>query len=56
MERQLIEVNIPEIKNPVKAIILDIIATGIYEGDSITIHIFYMQRINSLRCLINADM
>lgn len=40
---QLIEVNIPEIKNPVQAIVLDIIATGEYEGDfSITSYYTYI--------------
>ena len=29
---QLIEVNIPETEKPIKAIVLDIIATGMYEG------------------------
>lgn len=37
---QLIEVNIPEIKNSVKAIVLDIIATGMYEGDFSTINYY----------------
>lgn len=32
----LVEVNIPGVENPVKAIVLDIIATGEYEGDFIT--------------------
>ena len=40
---QLIEVNIPEIKNPVQAIVLDIIATGEYKGDfSITSYYTYI--------------
>lgn len=29
----LVEVDIPGVENPVKAIVLDIIATGVYEGD-----------------------
>lgn len=30
---QIIELNIPKIENPVRAIVLDVIATGEYEGD-----------------------
>ena len=51
----LIEVKIPNTEKPVQAIVLDIIATDMYEGDPLTIHIFYMHRKGSLRHLINAD-
>lgn len=34
---QIIEINIPETEKPVKAVVLDIIATGTYEGSFSTI-------------------
>ena len=34
---QIIEINIPKTENPVRAIVLDAIATGEYEGDFSTI-------------------
>lgn len=40
---QIIEINIPETEKPVKAIVLDIIPTGEYEGDfSTTVYYTYI--------------
>lgn len=46
----LIEVNIPETENPVKAIVLDIIETGEYEGDfsTTTYYIYILYTENKL--------
>lgn len=40
---QIIEINIPETEKPVKAVVLDVISTGEYEGDfSITAYYTYI--------------
>lgn len=44
----IIEINIPETEKPVKAIVLDVISTGVYEGSFITTtyytYILYAQK------------
>ena len=47
---QIIELNIPKIENPVRAIVLDVIATGKYEGafSTITYYTYILYTENKL--------
>lgn len=47
---QIIECNIPKIENPVRAIVLDVIATGEYEGafSTITYYTYILYAKNNL--------
>ena len=44
----IIEVKVPNVEEPIKAVVLDVIATGVYEGDFSTItyytYILYAQK------------
>lgn len=55
----IIEVKIPNVEKPIKAVVLDIISTYTYEEILtilFTIHIFYMHRKGSLKCLMSINM
>lgn len=53
---QIIEINISEIEKPVQAIVLyQLVNTKEIFLLLLTIHIFCMQRINSLKCLMSVN-
>lgn len=44
----IVEINVPNVEKPIKAVVLDVIATGVYEGDFSTTtcytYILYAQK------------
>lgn len=55
----IIEVNLPNVEKPIKAVVLDIIPTSTYEGDFSNItyytYILYAQK-KLFKCLMSANM